>query len=394
MALNRKKEIHLYLVLISGLVLFVGVGYAILTSNLNIFGTTTINKVSWDIHFDNLRVTDGSVTATNPAEIDANKTTVNFGVSLNTPGDFYEFSVDEVNKGTIDAMVSSIVKTGVTEEQAKYLDYTVMYSSGAIVSEKQLLAADKKEGIKVRVEFKKDITASDLPTTEIILNLSFSINYVQADSSAVSVEHDYIKLPEGYKKISYLYNKDNYAYINPNYINITSVDVSIELDAAVDNIERNKGTYIGANVHFQIVIDSNNRFRMSGSVVLQNEFINDGKRHLFKQNAYNWNSSLYIDDILISTKNWNGAYSSYASTYLLFAMATDNKTNTPYNRKVMYMKLYSCKIYENGNLIRYYLPALDLNNIPCLYDVVNDKTYYNAGTGEFLYSNEISENLK
>ncbi len=184
---NRKNKMNLYLALIFGLVLFVGVGYAMLTSNLNIFGTTTINKASWDVHFENLRITDGSVTATTPATIDTNSTTVNFGVTLTNPGDYYEFTVDEVNKGTIDAMVSSLIKTGLTEEQAKYLDYTVSYSDGVEVAEKQLLPAGDKETVKVRVEFKRDITVSDLPTTSQTLNLSFSINYVQADSSAVAV---------------------------------------------------------------------------------------------------------------------------------------------------------------------------------------------------------------
>lgn len=49
------------------------------------------------------------------------------------------------------------------------------------------------------------------------------------------------------------------------------------------------------------------------------------------------------------------------------------------------MKLYSCKIYNNNNIIiRDYIPVRDKNNVPCLYDKVEGKYYYNQGTGEFL----------
>lgn len=47
------------------------------------------------------------------------------------------------------------------------------------------------------------------------------------------------------------------------------------------------------------------------------------------------------------------------------------------------MKLYSCKIYENNTLVRDYIPAIDENNVACLYDKVEGKFYYNQGTGEF-----------
>ena len=31
------------------------------------------------------------------------------------------------------------------------------------------------------------------------------------------------------------------------------------------------------------------------------------------------------------------------------------------------------------------IPALDRNGTPCMYDTVSKQTFYNAGTGEFLY---------
>ena len=49
------------------------------------------------------------------------------------------------------------------------------------------------------------------------------------------------------------------------------------------------------------------------------------------------------------------------------------------------MRLYSFKVYEGDCLLYDLIPVLDNNNIPCLFDKVERKLYYNAGTGQFLY---------
>ena len=185
----KQNKTQVYLLLIFSLALLIGIGYAALFATLNINGQTTINKASWDIHMEDINVTSGSVTATTVPTLDTAKTTVNFSVKLTNPGDFYEFTVKEVNKGTIDAMVSTISKTGLTATQAKYLDYTVTYDSGLELVQNQILKSGNSEYLRVKVAFKKDVTASDLPTADSTLNLNFSLAYQQAESSAVAIVH-------------------------------------------------------------------------------------------------------------------------------------------------------------------------------------------------------------
>lgn len=52
------------------------------------------------------------------------------------------------------------------------------------------------------------------------------------------------------------------------------------------------------------------------------------------------------------------------------------------------MRLYYCRIYDNNELIRDFVPVLDWNDVPCLYDRVTDELFYNQGTGEFLYGGD------
>ena len=177
---NKKRNIYITIAIVT--ILLIGLGYAFLTSNLNIIGNTNINKNTWGVEFENVQVTSGSVEATTPQI--SNKTTVNYTVTLDKPGDYYEFTVDASNKGSIDAMIDSVSNTGLTTEQKKYLTYNATYTSGKEISKKQELKAGSKEKIQVRVEFKKDITAEDLPSENQQLNLTFTIEYVQADDSA------------------------------------------------------------------------------------------------------------------------------------------------------------------------------------------------------------------
>ncbi len=177
------------------LIISISLGYAILQSNLNIAGTSVITNPSWNIHWSNVEVTNGSVSGSNvvqAATIDSFLTTVSYNVKLSNPGDYYEFTVDAVNSGALDGMIDTISSkiNGVEITTLPYyLSYSVSYNDGAEILENQLLAAGKSEKYKVRIEFKKDITASQLPTSEIDLSLSFSVVYRQATSSAIEVNH-------------------------------------------------------------------------------------------------------------------------------------------------------------------------------------------------------------
>ena len=177
---NKNKKIIVYVCL---LILCISVGYAALSTTLNITGVSNIKSAKWDVHFDNLKVNNDSVTATSPAVIDATKTAVNYSVSLLKPGDSYSFTVDVVNAGTIDAMVSVVSNTGLSDEQKKYVSYSVTYSNGLEVNTKDSLNAGDKRKLKVEVRYRTDLSASDLPNEDKPLDLTFKVTYVQADDS-------------------------------------------------------------------------------------------------------------------------------------------------------------------------------------------------------------------
>lgn len=80
---------------------------------------------------------------------------------------------------------------------------------------------------------------------------------------------------------------------------------------------------------------------------------------------------------------------TFACTYSLYLFAT-NGTGTATGR--VSAKIYSCKIYDSGTLVRDYIPVVDHNGEACLYDQLNHVYYRNAGTGRF--SSGPAKNVK
>lgn len=177
----KKKKNSSFVVIALLLIVTISIGYAALSTTLNINGTSTIKTQSWDVHFENVKVTTNTgVTVTKAPTITEGKTTeVTYNVALNQPGSVYEFTVDVVNDGTIAAKTSATPTLG-GNTQTAIVNYTVTWSDGSAITANTALAAGATKTAKVRVEYKKDITAAQLPSADTALSLTCSIPYVQA----------------------------------------------------------------------------------------------------------------------------------------------------------------------------------------------------------------------
>ena len=172
------------------ILLGLGLGYAFLTTTLHIEGTADVDSNTWNIYWNNVQVTEGSVTASTPV-IDSSKTTVTFNVHLSKPGDFYEFTVDAKNDGSIDAMIHVVSKkVNNSDSIPNYLNYVVTYSDDMPIEANQILASGGQETYKVRVEYNTVINTTDLPSTSQNLSLTFGVEYLQKDTTAIPVRSE------------------------------------------------------------------------------------------------------------------------------------------------------------------------------------------------------------
>ena len=87
------------------------------------------------------------------------------------------------------------------------------------------------------------------------------------------------------------------------------------------------------------------------------------------------------------------------AVYAAFTTAWNMLMFQSYNNGNLYsqtthMRLYSCQIYDNGQLIRDYIPCIDPSGEVGLYDTVNGLFYGNDGTGVFTAGPEVTDTTK
>ena len=185
--MNKKNNVQLVLLL---LVIALGIGYAYINSDLNINGTAKIKNANWDVHWANVQVSSGSVTGENVVTeptIDSAETTVAYSVVLPTPGDYYEFTVDAVNAGVIDAMIDTIdskLNGATITTLPDYLEYTVTYGDGITLQPNHELKANTTETYKVKIKYRDDIELTQIPASDQTLSLQFTVTYRQATENS------------------------------------------------------------------------------------------------------------------------------------------------------------------------------------------------------------------
>ena len=79
----------------------------------------------------------------------------------------------------------------------------------------------------------------------------------------------------------------------------------------------------------------------------------------------------------------NSAYDFDGTTipFYLFGRNNNGSANLPSGT----LSIWLFSFFENGSTVMNLVPCLDSNGTPCMFDTVKRKTFYNAGTGDFLW---------
>lgn len=213
--------------------------------------------------------------------------------------------------------------------------------------------------------------------------------------------------------IGYIVSDDSTEYPNGGELNgywyeLIGKDYLRELDYIQSSGTQHIDTGVKPNQNTRVVMDfepveaysSMNAYfgvrDVSTSSTAASQYItwNNGAKTLrsdyFKTNVTLTITNLLSRKILDKNKNvtkvdgvsaTNTANSGQCS-YSMFLFAINNAGAVGFNSKI---KLYSCKVYDNGTLIRNFIPVLDFSGVACLYDKVEKKFYYNQGSGSFAY---------
>ena len=311
--MRRLNKINKKILII--LILFISIGFAYLTRDLSLSGISSIFRNTWDIHFENVQVKSGSVEASTPV-IDVDETSVSFYAELNEPGDYYEFTIDAVNEGTIDAMIDTFSSIEIDEEIAPLVEYTITYEDGEALAQYQELNAGDSCVYKIRLYYKLDINEEDLPDEAISLDLTFTVDYIQADSNRIRRRAE-----------NTLYHLLKTEYNNGGYVAKYNEEHQDSMDASLSTKDiyyitpggagiKERSNVIFANHCWQIIRTTDT----GGVKLLYNGEANDNKCLTSRGIHVGYTSS---DNTSFSGNNWYGTDYTFNSSTKKFKLSGD-----------------------------------------------------------------------
>ena len=182
-----------------------------------------------------------------------------------------------------------------------------------------------------------------------------------------------IKLPEGYTALEYIQSSGT-QYIDTG--RKLTQDSDITIDFKIINNNKSVGIF-GARESAR----KNNLAMFRDGGLFIGDF-SEYPKYRFKANSsfnrtkIRMNKTGVLVNGVLNT-SWSGVANFETPTNgLIFDVGNNNWTG---NKAVM--QLYS---YTDGNTQKL-VPCLDTEGVPCMYDLVSQKPFYNAGTGSFTW---------
>ena len=165
-------------------ILLMGIYFASVSYSAAVNGTKNINTTpaKWDVNIDELSYSEtiGSMKADKHS---ISATTSSSEVTLNNPGDFYEYTVKIDNDGSMDSILRGINIEGIKDYQKDYLNYSVTYNEEKYTERTRDLDVPLQAGQSlnaiIRVEY-KEIDQAVLPVVPQTFNLVTTFEFQQA----------------------------------------------------------------------------------------------------------------------------------------------------------------------------------------------------------------------
>lgn len=191
-------------------------------------------------------------------------------------------------------------------------------------------------------------------------------------------------IPFGYKRCKFLKKSDT-AYIDTGIIPDKRMDYDVVFDV--------ESTYQGVLYVFGSDSSYRRGFNLgadltseTGIRVCKFSELDVTQTYIKLNSGVQYSVQICENHFAINRKVFSTGSGSYVCAYSLILFGT-NRTGKAmvdgtYCRN---LRIYSFTISKDGDKIMNLIPALDRNGTPCMYDTVSKKTFYNAGTGEFLY---------
>lgn len=198
----------------------------------------------------------------------------------------------------------------------------------------------------------------------------------------------------GYRAVSYLQGDGN-SYINTNIIPNSNTKVVVDAYSTLEDCFNGKCLF-GANINFlSYSFQTSTRWLYVGKLG-NKQSVGDNS---LSESTFVGKHTIIID--LLDTTNvinidgtnygTNSGTSTACSVPILLWNTYSYQNSIFSEENLSTAKIFSFKIYQSDELVFDGVPALDTNNVPCLYDKISKQLFYNQGAGTFSYGIEELE---
>lgn len=197
-----------------------------------------------------------------------------------------------------------------------------------------------------------------------------------------------------YTPIEYL-ETNNGSFINTNFIPLYTanlyIKISFEFSSIIDSAINGVFGYMDTsmNPRFGLYYDANSNANTFGSGVNSTVYWNTLRASIGVKYTAELNDGIFVLAYDNNSKQIQiGTGNTQQTSYPIYVGSRcDQKA---YPRWPSNIRIYKFELIQGETHIDL-IPVLDVNRVPCMYDRVENKFYYNAGMGDFIAGPVIGE---
>ncbi len=193
-------------------------------------------------------------------------------------------------------------------------------------------------------------------------------------------------LPDGYKECEYLESTGTQyidTMIKCSTINYLNYEMEVRMQNLSKYTDENKYALIGAYeigkvFQFGMNATGTSEERITMNMGFDSALSYTGLKLGEWRTLYASNEEQKMNDTVIGNKKSLNQFTDL--TFYLFGRNGEGTLRSLCKERISYIYIKS-----NDKTILNLIPCLNNNGVPCMYDTVSKKTFYNNGAGEFLY---------
>ena len=249
---DRKKR-NIIIGALCCLLVFMGIGYAILSQTLNISGIANM-KGNWNVKITNMELLSENKTGrAEEVSHSFTDTTATFEANLYMPGDSIEYRVTVENQGNIDALLKSIIPTTTNKSSG------IKFSHSEI--DNTVLTAGKTITFTMKVEFLEDATS--IPKVDK-LTYNLELVYIQYDGKS-----EYTPAVETTENSCFMISNDGTVF---SYDKSCGSDIVVPAKINGIPVKRTTSTWLSSNgIGVAILKNDNENEEGASAYIFQNE---------------------------------------------------------------------------------------------------------------------------